>query len=353
MSIDRKLLNKIQNLLQNYCSHSEGKFPKIEWIQKWTGLKQYKVVEALRILEAERFLDRNYNQYTLNPIPEQSQKILDQSTKIPRRFEKNQSDILLITIRIVMAVIGMGASWLSMHYTRVWLLEFLPSSLATLLSTIMILFSVASFEALLIFWANRKMLPIVIFSIVWIVVLIFSMISTVAGQYNSRISNREEITTERTEVAHARMALETYEIEESELMESLTEKRIELRASQTLYAQFDTLEKRKEDWRFYWNTKKAMDDSTLKIESLQIRLGEIREKKRRLLKQNLQSAGIIEETEKLVYASFYVWLGEVLKAKPMMVQFWLSIFPALFIDIIAPLALAVSLFLNKWKKEED
>jgi len=350
MNIDRNILNKIKKLLQDHCKHSGGKFPKLQWIEKWTGLSYSKVVEALRILEAEKFLTRNYNQYQLNP-----QRPKPVSKKAPviskKKQSKKKSNILLIVIRIVMAVIGMGASYMSMYYTRLWLLEFLPPSLATLLSTIMILFSVASFEALLIFWANKKMFPIVIFSVVWSVVLIFSMVSTVAGQYNSRIVRREEITEERIEITHTRLTLESYETEEVELTESLAEKRVELKASSILYSQFDTLEKRKDDWRFYWNTKKAMDDSTAKIEEIQTRLQEIRERKRQLIEENRKSAGITEETDRLVYDSFYVWIGEVLRAKPMMVQFWLSIFPAIFIDIIAPLALAVSLFLNKWREE--
>lgn len=350
MNINQTLLNKIKNSLRDYSKNNKDQFPKLEWIGKWTGLSHYKTVQALRILEAEGFLNRKYNQYKLNPI---SVDIPKQSIEIPIQSKENRSDILLIVIRITMAIIGMGASWLSMHYTRVWLLEFLPDSLATMLSTIMILFSVASFETLLIFWANRKILPIVIFSFVWIIVLIFSMMSTIAGQYNIRITKREEITMERTEVIHTRLTLELYDSEEEELAESLTEKRIELRASQVLYAQFDTLEKRKEDWRFYWNTKKAMDDATLRIENLQAQLKEVREKKRQLLEQSQQSAGVVEETDELVYASFYVWLGEVLKARPMMVQFWLSIFPALFIDIIAPLSVGVSLFLSYWRKEEN
>ncbi len=347
MSIDQTILDKIKNLLRNHCKTTQGKFTKMEWLQKWTGLKQYKVVEALRILEAERFLTRNYNQYRINP---ESPTIQKQSIEIPRQSKR---DILLIVIRIVMAIIGMGAAYLSMHYTRMWLLEFLSPFLSTLLSSIMILFSVASFETILIFWANRKIFPIVVFSIVWVVVLLFSIMSTIAGQYNARISSREEITVERTEVAHTRMELETYEVEERELMENLAEKRVELKASSVLFSQFDTLEKRKEDWRFYWNIKKAMDDSTVKIESIQIQLKEIREKKRSLLEQSRKTAGIVKGTEELVYASFYMWLGIVLKVKPMLVQFWLSVFPAIFIDVIAPLSISISLFLNKWRKENE
>lgn len=353
MNIDRKILEKTRNVLRNYCRHSKGQFPKIEWIGKWIGLNYYETVKVLRTLEAEGFLNRNYNQYKLNSISKDITEIQDQSIEIPGQSMGKRSDILLIVIRIVMAIIGMGASYLSMYYTRIWLLEFLSPFLSTLLSTIMILFSVAAFETLLIFWANQKIFPIMIFSVVWIIVLIFSMMSTIAGQYNSRISNREEITTERTEITHARLTLELYDSEEKELLESLAEKRIELKASQILFSQFDTLEQRKEDWRFYWNTKKAMNDSTLQIEKLQAQIKEVREIKRQLLKQSQQSAGIVEETKKLIYASFYVWMGEVLKARPMMIQFWLSIFPALFIDIIAPLAVGVSLFLTFWRKEEN
>ncbi|KKK97031.1 hypothetical protein LCGC14_2656830, partial [marine sediment metagenome] len=67
---------------------------------------------------------------------------------ISRELSLGEKDILLIVIRIVMAIIGIGAAYLSMHYTRMWLLEFLSPFLSTLLSSIMILFSVASFETI-------------------------------------------------------------------------------------------------------------------------------------------------------------------------------------------------------------
>ena len=92
-----------------------------------------------------------------------------------------------------------------------------------------------------------------------------------------------------------------------------------------------------------------MDDSTVKIEGIQVRLKNVREKKLLLLEQSRETAGIVEGTEELVYASFYVWLGIMLKVKPMLVQFWLSVFPAIFIDVIAPLSISISLFLNNFQ----
>ena len=58
----------------------------------------------------------------------------------------------------------------------------------------------------------------------------------------------------------------------------------------------------------------------------------------------------MEETE-IKRKSFYEWIGTILKVKAMYIEFWLSVFPAIFIDIVAPIAIALSMFLRKYSKE--
>ena len=121
-------------------------------------------------------------------------------------------DFILISVRILMAIIGIGAVILSIYYTYVWLAEFLNMFLALLLSTIMIAFSVMAFEVMVIFWQNKQRGVIPLFCLLWLVVLIFSMISTIAGQYNSRMSIEIEEKNKKVGVEHKRLEISIYSL---------------------------------------------------------------------------------------------------------------------------------------------
>ncbi len=343
MSIDRTILNKIKSLLRDHCKTTQGKFPKIEWIQKWTGLKQYKVVEALRILEAERFLTRNYNQYRINP---ESPTIQKQSIRIPKPETVDRFQFFVI--RIIMGLIGIISIGLSIYFTQLWFREFFNPFLSIMLSLSLVSFSVIAFEVAIIFWKNKQHALVVLFGIMWGIVLIFSMMSTLAAQFNKwSIKGREE-NSKRIQSVYQKLIFEDYKKEENEILLRIDEERIELKVNQNLLKQFDTLEQRKEDWRFYWSTKQTVDESQVEMNRLEKLLKEVRNKKLTFLKSN-QTVDIIEKEQVF---SFYVWIGQITKVDSTHIRFWLFIVPAIAVDILAAVGIALALFLKKIEKIE-
>lgn len=346
MNIDQKILNKIKKALQNYCKHNKGRFPQIEWIGKWMGMSYYKVVEALRILEAERFLDRNYNQYKLNPMPVDAPK---QSTEIPRQSKGKRPDILLIVIRIVMGLIGIVCIGISVHFTKFWFQEFFSSFLSIMLSLSLVSFSVIAFEVAIIFWKNRQHVLVTLFGIMWGIILVFSMMSTLAAQFNKWSIKEKEENPEKIQNVHQKLIFEEYGKEEKEILLRIDEERVELKVNQNLLKQFDTLEQRKEDWRFYWSTKQAVDKSQTEMDRLEGLLKEVRNKKLEFLESNQE---VVIVGEKQVF-SFYIWISQMVKADPAYIRFWLFIVPAIAVDVLAAMAIGVCLFLNYWKEKEN
>jgi len=107
-----------------------------------------------------------------------------------------------------------------------------------------------------------------------------------------------------------------------------------------LLKQFDSLEKRKENNSYYWSVYNQFNSINKRIEDLN--------------KEYLTLLKTISDlkSEISLYSSkrnkdFYKWIGEVLGVESQIFEFWFSLFPALFIDIISPIAFAVFMFLNK------
>jgi hypothetical protein len=48
---------------------------------------------------------------------------------------------------------------------------------------------------------------------------------------------------------------------------------------------------------------------------------------------------------------FYSWLAKVLGISKDIAQFWMSLFPAIFVDIISPSALAIAFFMGKNERQ--
>lgn len=346
---DIELLERIKNYIIRYCREYK-KFPKRNHIIQKMGVTKYQVDNIMKILVHQEFLDKNYNHYAIHENNKHNKKITF------KNIIEKKNDLILISIRILMIIIGIGAIILSTYYTSIWLFSFLPVPLAVLLSTIMVAFSVASFEAIIIFKENRQGFMIIVFSVIWLIVVCFSMVSTIAGQYNARMKYEEENFTEKSEEKHQETIYDSYIIEEEEIKDQMEKKNERLKYLNKFIIQFDSeMLLEKENMRMYNKTLDEIHRIENELRILRDELKEKRDRKREFLEQQRESGimvAAIEEKES-ISASFYMWLAFVLSLDPTHIEFWLSVFPAVFIDIIAPLAVAVGMFLKRKGKEDE
>ncbi len=343
MSIDRKILNKLQSILWDYDKNNPGKFPKIKWIAQWMGLSYYKTVEALRILEAEKFLSRNYNQYKLlskKPTSQPSARTADGPSSVKTAPKK---DLTLIVIRVVMAIIGLISIGLSIYFTQFWFREFFTPFLSIMLSLSLVSFSVIAFEVTIIFWKKHQHILVILFGLMWGMVLIFSMMSTLAAQFNTWSIKEKQASSGKIQNANQKLIFNEYDKEKQEVLLRISEERIELHVNQNILQQFNTLEKRKQDWKFYWSTKQFINESQIEIDRLEQLLKEVRNKSQMFLESN-QEISIIEKEQVF---SFYIWISQMVKVDSAYIRFWLFIIPAVAIDILAAVGIALALFLKK------
>ncbi len=347
MSSKNQNLSKLRYLIQKHYE-VRGEFPKIDWLASKMKLSRGVVVNLLRELEQEGFISRNHAQYFLNQKPAKKEPAPPPPTIKEVREKVKDVNWPILLIRIVMAVVASGAAVMSLYYTANWLFDFLPPILAWMLSGIMILFSVFAFEAIVYAWqTGRKWLSFVL-AFPWIVAVLFSMTSTVAVQYNSQISAQENKKVySRQKEANDRSAAIL-----DNLTRDLESKRARLTRELDTYQEeleeYASKEERVEEDRnnFYWDAYRKVQRTKEELKGVEEELAELREKQ-------LKSVEEGEEPEEIYVPSFFAWIESLFGIRGDMVQFWLSVFPAIFIDIIAPLALAIALFLHKKSKEGE
>lgn len=294
---------------------------------------------------------------------EEDSKILEVKPRVrsPRgkRKPKQQGLVEEITvygmpvyiIQATMGIIGVGASVISIYYTTFWLLEFLPFAFALLLSSIMTGFSVSAFETVILFLSGQvtkskwaKIVVAVSFMLLFIVVSCFSMMSTVAGQYNKHVARLQE--KQMTDVGSGKTSWSLLQEQKSDLKQQIEEQRQQISLFNKILAGMNTVESKKQNERAWaetqWRLQKAVDS----VSTMSLTMDKIREQEK---KHSDKSKNVGMKDIK----NFYGWISGITDIAEDKVQFWMSLFPAVFVDIISPVGIALALFLRKkYKKDE-
>lgn len=318
-----------------------GKFPKIERLAQISALPMYRVTLLLKEFVTDGFLLRVGNWYRfpeqLETIPEYQGELITQPKK---KVEEKPAAVDPLTIRIIkwsMGIIGIGMVGVSGYYTAIWMSEYLPPFLAWFFSILAVSFSVMAFEVAIYFRSIRRTAISWLFLGLWLVVFLFSIGSTIAGQYNQEVNNQNEsiIKAETTSGNKALFSIK----EEDKLRLQLAVKSKQARQKQLLVklAEYDSkpLDQEYKDARWEFG-KIETDIKTIGQE--QKALGAEMEKLIAL------DPALLSKKES---AGFYDWLGKIFGTDTGWIKFLFFLFPAILIDLLAPIGIAVFLFLRE------
>lgn len=361
-------LNKVKLFVKEYYQKNK-KIPLMKTVAIRFGMDDAQVLGVYRTLVDDGFLKRNYSQYKKTEelekkiiLPPEEKTI--KKTNIVfmwlrfflRLFKKKKKTIniskgTILFLRISCLIIGGGALVFSIYYTSKLLITTNPVWLSWGLSTIMIWFSVICFGLIVLFYKKGVWPLIPLFTVLWVLVISYSMYSTVAGQYNERIVNEIEEVEKNSENIGKKNKYDLYNKQENDLENRIFGKEKDLETYRIIMDDFDTLEKRKENSQVYYDTDWRIRQAENQINSWRVELKEIQDKKENFLEFETVNSGTLEETT-IKKESFYIWINKLFGVDPEQVKFWSSVFPAIFIDIIASLAFAVTMFLKGDKKNE-
>lgn len=298
-----------------------GKIPGLSWLEKRTNIESNRLLKIVEHLKRKNFF-----------IVEDGKIVLNNTKKSYRKqfFKKNNWFVLL---RYILLLVGVGAIYMSIYYSHNWLLDFLNPIRAFILAFIMVAFAVSSFELIVFFKQKKKYFLVCVFSFLWCIVTFFSMISTIAGQYNARITKLNKRYKEEKLITENNLKQMQYEEQKEDYREKKEMLNSDIKQLQSILYQYkkEDIEKNKKQYnsfRYKYNKSKR---------ELNKLLSEIKRFR------NKRKIKIIQKSP----PDFYLWISQIFGWAPEMIQFWLSIFPAIFIDLIAPISIAIVMFTKK------
>jgi hypothetical protein len=287
------------------------------------------------------------------PMQESTQKKVKIINKPKNKKQTHIYGIQVRIIQAVMTIIGTGASIISIYYTNIWLIEFLPFIPALLLSIIMVGFSVFAFEIIILFFTghitgNKWVQGIVItsFTLLWLVATSFSIFSTIAGQVNKEFQKREK--SEMTAESNSKEQWQLLQEQKIELKERLNDYRHQIQTYNQILSGMNSVKNREGNQNAWNDINYKLYTAQGAITSILGKIEEVRTNERKIIDDS-KGKSFVSKVKTKTRIDFYVWLAKIFGVDPDKIQFFMALMPAVFVDLIAPFGLATALFLkNKY-----
>lgn len=254
-----------------------------------------------------------------------------QKPKVQRKLS------VVLIILAVMCVTGlMSACMSAYHSTKTLQLFGRPLFVGIITGTVMVMFSSTAFTAARWFWQEKGFVRLfsVVFLLLGLMVIAYSMLSTLTVNYTawSKVETEEKLET--VENSEELVAYEAQvKLKQEELNEAVaTEKAISEEA----------------EW---WKNRswKRYDELSADLSGQRKRVTTIRSELSSLLSSKPQLASKVTEEKEDVFK----FLSGFIKVQPKTLRLFMQAVPAMFFDIIAPFALSCAIYLAEKRKEED
>lgn len=250
--------------------------------------------------------------------------------KEEKATKKHQPNFLVVGMFTISGITFI----LSIYFTGIWFLSMFNIFIAGMISVSMVSYMVLSPQVV-------QHVPTLVKIPLWTtfgIALVFSMGSTIAGQYNQIVENVD------VESVNERLGLTILQQEEQDLATSI-EVDQEQRAfhQRTLESLSRTPEERIENSVYIRTERNMINELGFEILQKQERLTEVRAQ----ILLELSQGNIGATIER---SDFYGWFSQLLMFERSFTEFLVSALPAIFIDIIAALSLNIALGLRNASK---
>jgi Na+-transporting methylmalonyl-CoA/oxaloacetate decarboxylase gamma subunit len=245
--------------------------------------------------------------------------------------------VSVVTIILaVMCITGlMSACMSAYHSTKTLQIFGRPLPVGIITGTVMVMFSATAFTAARWFWQEKGFVRFfaVVFLLLGIMVIAYSMLSTLTVNYTSWSKVEAE---EKLETVENSEELASYnrqvELKTEELNELVTEQ---------------TRLKEEAEW---WKNRswKRYDELMSQISENSTSVKQARSELNSLIASKPQLAGKVTEQKEDVFT----FLSGFIKIQPKTLRLFMQAVPAMFFDIIAPFALSCAIYLAEKRKED-
>lgn len=237
---------------------------------------------------------------------------------------KLKSSFLIILILAFASACSMYESTL---HTATYLYDYVDLISAWLLSTAVTAYNSSAFEVSVMFHNMKRNFMAFIFMLLWAMVTVFSMATTVSVFYDRFNFNETQIAQENKAIDSNKLGLELLRTKEKDLRESI--------------------EFKKKDIEYRQERDYATTAVRLELENLQKELQENLTEQKELLEETPE----VTEEKLQKKESLFSFLGRMIGLEGGILEFIMSTLSAIFINLISPMSLSAVIELNKRKEK--
>lgn len=241
-----------------------------------------------------------------------------------------RKDRTVVLLKVFLVLLSTMAFILSVYFTGLWFYGKFSLFISGLISLTMVMFMVIAPQTLR-FVENKLIKVVVVFS--FTVAMVFSMGSTVAGQYRA-------ITDKMETQPDSSFVFKQLSSSEEELVELIEEAKADKEVHQTsINLLSSTEDSRLKNWQSISTERKYIEAFDNRIDELRTELAEVRG-------QQMVTGTVTEKRD------FYYFISSLTGADQTIVEFIISALPAVFIDVVSALCLNLALFIGRRKDEK-
>ena len=237
----------------------------------------------------------------------------------------NTRNVFLIIL--ILAFASVCSMYESTLHTATYLFDYVDMVSAWLLSTAVTAYNSSAFEVSVMFHNMKRNFMAFIFMVLWAMVTVFSMATTVSVFYDRFNFNETQIAQENKAVDSNKLGLELLRTKEKDLREAI--------------------EFKKKDIEYRQEREYATTAVRLELENLQKELQENLTEQQELLKETPE----VMEEKLQRKESLFAFLGRMIGLEGGILEFIMSTLSAIFINLISPMSLSAVIELNRRKEK--
>ena len=289
-------------------------------------LFDYTYAKSTGLLRKKRKLnDDNAEKKQDNTIKDLKTDNTDLKTKVTVKAEKNDKSVLVICLLLFFT--SLVSMYISTLHTATYLFDYVDVFSAWLMSASVTAYNSTAFEVSVLFHTKKRNLIASIFMLLWILVTLFSMVTTISVFYDMFNFTESQIAEENREIDANKLSLDLLQKKEKDLR--------------------DSIDFKKKDIEY----RQGKEFSTNAVRQELNKLQEELQKNLSLQQKVLEETPIIAESNVNRKESLFSFLGRNLGIEGNIIEFIMSTLSAIFVNLIAPLSLTAVTELLKQKEK--
>ena len=249
----------------------------------------------------------------------------DLKTKVTVKAEKSDKSVLVICLLLFFT--SLVSMYISTLHTATYLFDYVDVFSAWLMSASVTAYNSTAFEVSVLFHTKKRNMIASIFMLLWVLVTLFSMVTTISVFYDMFNFTESQIAEENRETDANKLSLALLQKKEKDLR--------------------DSIDFKKKDIEY----RQGKEFSTNAVRQELNKLQEELQKNLSLQQKVLEETPIIAESNVNRKESLFSFLGRNLGIEGNIIEFIMSTLSAIFVNLIAPLSLTAVTELLKQKEK--